>query len=57
MSPSPQRATFIVPEMPVSTTSAPKPTRDATPFVMVPTPLAADELEAHWHSTIDAATD
>jgi hypothetical protein len=60
MSPSPQRATFIVPEMPATTTSAPKPAREAAPFVIVPTALAADArdtLEPHWHSAIDAATD
>jgi hypothetical protein len=59
MSPSPQRAPFIVPEMSPNTTSAPKPAREA-PFVIVPKPLTADEvdaLEPHWHSAIDAATD
>jgi hypothetical protein len=63
MSPSPQRVTFIVPQTPPSTTVAPKPTREAGPFVIVPVspaPLAAEErdaLEPHWHSAIDAATD
>jgi hypothetical protein len=60
MSPSPQRATFIVPPAPASTTSAPKPVREATPFVIVPTALGAEErdtLEPHWLPTIDAATD
>ncbi len=60
MSLSPQRVTFIVPEMPPSTGQPPKPAREASPFAVVPKPLAADErdaLEPHWHLMIDAATD
>jgi hypothetical protein len=58
MSLAPQRATFIVPPAPSGPSAAPKPARDSTPFVIVPTALDEREaLEPHWLPAIDAATD
>jgi hypothetical protein len=58
MSLAPQRATFIVPPAPAGSSAAPKPTRESTPFVIVPTAFDDREaLEPHWLPTIDAATD